>query len=185
MTQTRQNFATFAGGCFWCMVAPFENIDGVQSVISGFSGGHTQAPSYEQVCAGGTGHLEAVQIQYDPDKVDYKTLLNIFWQQIDPTDAGGSFFDRGHHYTSAIFYHDANQQAIAQASKQDINTSSRFKQAIVTDILAYKNFYPAEAYHQSYHKKNPAHYNQYRIASGRDSFILKVWQQPISKPSQS
>jgi methionine-S-sulfoxide reductase len=175
MTQPTEKEATFAGGCFWCMVSPFANIDGVLSVVSGFAGGHVQNPTYEQVCAGNTGHVEAVQITYDANQVDYKTLLNTFWQQIDPTDAGGSFYDRGQHYTSAIFYHDEQQQSLAEQSKQDLEASQRFTQPIATVIKPYTNFYPAEEYHQHYHQKNPEHYQRYRIGSGRDAFILKVW----------
>jgi len=175
MTQHTEKEATFAGGCFWCMVSPFANIDGILSVISGFSGGHVKNPSYEQVCAGNTGHVEAIQITYDANKVDYNTLLDAFWQQIDPTDAGGSFHDRGHHYTSAIFYHDEQQQTLAEQSKGDLAASQRFSQPIVTAIKPYTSFYPAEEHHQNYHQKNPEHYNRYRIGSGRDAFILKVW----------
>ncbi|MCF6209017.1 MAG: peptide-methionine (S)-S-oxide reductase MsrA [Ghiorsea sp.] len=178
MTQHTEKKATFAGGCFWCMVSPFANIDGVLSVISGFSGGHVKKPSYEQVCAGNTGHVEAIQITYDASKVDYNTLLDTFWQQIDPTDAGGSFYDRGHHYTSAIFYHDAAQQTLAEKSKLSLADGQRFSQPIVTVIKPYTSFYPAEEHHQNYHQKNPEHYNRYRIGSGRDAFILKVWKSP-------
>jgi len=175
MTQDTEKQATFAGGCFWCMVSPFLNIDGVLSVISGFSGGHVKNPSYEQVCAGQTGHVEAIQITYNASKVDYNTLLDTFWQQIDPTDAGGSFYDRGHHYTSAIFYHDEQQQKLAEQSKLALDASGRFSSPVVTAIKPYLNFYPAEEYHQNYHEKNPEHYQRYRIGSGRDTFILKVW----------
>jgi methionine-S-sulfoxide reductase len=177
MTQIDKKMATFAGGCFWCLVAPFEHINGVLSIVSGFAGGHVAHPSYEQVCAGDTGHVEAVQITYDANKIDYQTLVDTFWQQIDPTDAGGSFYDRGHHYTSVIFYHDDLQQGIAEQSKIALENSGKFKQPIVTQIKAYTNFFPAEEHHQNYHKKNPAHYNAYRIASGRDAFILKIWKQ--------
>ena len=175
MTQSSEKLVTFAGGCFWCLVAPFENIDGVISITSGFAGGDLENPSYEQVCTGTTGHIEAIQIRYDSSKVDYQTLLDTFWQNIDPTDAGGSFHDRGHHYTSAIFYHDDTQQSLAEQSKQDLDASPRFDKPIVTTIQAYTNFYPAEEHHQNYHKKNPEHYNRYNIGSGREAFILKIW----------
>jgi len=175
MTQHIKKQTTFAGGCFWCMVSPFSNIDGVLSVVSGFSGGHVKNPTYEQVCAGNTGHVEAIQITYDANKVNYDTLLHTFWQQIDPTDAGGSFYDRGYHYTSAIFCHDHEQQKLAKQSKRDLEASQRFTQPVVTVIKPYTNFYPAEAYHQNYHQKNPEYYQRYRIGSGRDAFILKVW----------
>ncbi|MDQ7003773.1 MAG: peptide-methionine (S)-S-oxide reductase MsrA [Ghiorsea sp.] len=178
MTQNSKKHATFAGGCFWCLVAPFERFEGVTSITSGFAGGDMDNPSYEQVCAGGTGHVEAVQITYDADKVDYQQLLDIFWQNIDPTDAGGSFHDRGFHYTSAIFYHDEVQLEIAQASKQALAESGIFNTPIATVVEPYTNFYPAEEHHQNYHKKNPQHYAQYRIGSGRDAFILQVWNKP-------
>ncbi len=177
MTQIDKQQATFAGGCFWCLVAPFEQLEGVLSIVSGFAGGHVQHPSYEAVCKGGTGHVEAVQITYDANKLSYEALVHTFWQQIDPTDAGGSFYDRGSHYMSAIFYHDKTQQEIAKKSKQDLENSGKFNAPIVTTIKAYTNFFPAEEYHQNYHKKNPGHYNAYRIGSGRDAFILKVWKQ--------
>ncbi len=175
MTQNKYTLATFAGGCFWCMVAPFEQEQGVKSIVSGFAGGHVPNPSYAQVCAGGTGHVEAVQIQFDASQTDYQRLLDIFWRNIDPTDAGGSFYDRGSHYTSAIFYHDETQKTLAEASKAALENSGRFGSPIVTAIKPYQNFYPAEEAHQQYHKKNPEHYQRYRIGSGRDAFILKVW----------
>jgi len=175
MTQQTENLATFAGGCFWCLVAPFENIEGVHSIISGFAGGDVAHPSYEQVCAGNTGHVEAVQITYDADEVNYQTLVDTFWHNIDPTDAAGSFHDRGFHYTSAIFCHHEEQLKTANASKQALAESGKFEAPIATVIKAYTNFYPAEEHHQNYHKKNPEHYTHYRIGSGRDAFILKVW----------
>ena len=175
MTQKTDKQATFAGGCFWCLVAPFERIDGVKSIVSGFAGGHVEHPSYEQVCTGTTGHVEAVQITYDASQTDYQQLLDVFWQNIDPTDAGGSFYDRGSHYTSAIFYHDDHQKALAEQSKQALGNSHRFDKPIVTAIQPFSNFYPAEVHHQNYHKKNPEHYNRYKIGSGRDAFVLKIW----------
>ncbi len=172
---SNDHLATFAGGCFWCMVAPFEAIRGVRSIVSGFTGGHVAQPSYEQVCTGTTGHLEAVQISFDVTQVDYLSLLNIFWQQIDPTDAGGSFFDRGSHYQSAIFYHNSKQQQLAQTSMQALNASQRFPAAIVTQLIAFQDFYPAKDEHQGYHKKHPEHYQGYRLASGRDHYLQSMW----------
>jgi len=174
------HLATFAGGCFWCMVAPFENINGVEQVTSGYTGGHIDNPSYEQVCSGATGHLEAIQIEFDPGKVSYVKLVDTFWQQIDPTDAEGSFFDRGNHYQSAIFYHSDMQKEQAQYSKDELEKSTRFPLPIATKILTFESFYPAELYHQNYHKKNPEHYLRYRQGSGRDVFIKKHWKPPTS-----
>lgn len=168
--------ATFAGGCFWCMVPPFEQLDGVKQVTSGYTGGHVENPTYEQVCTGTTGHLEAIQIEYDPEKIDYTQLLELFWQQIDPTDDGGQFVDRGSQYCTAIFYHDQEQQQLAEASKEQLAKSGRFDAPIVTEILPAEPFYPAEEYHQGYHQKCPLPYKQYRQSSGRDQFLAKHWQ---------
>jgi len=173
--------ATFAGGCFWCIVAPFEAEPGVAQIISGYTGGHKPNPTYSEVCAGSTGHIEAVQISYDPAKVSYERLLEIFWQQIDPTDPGGQFFDRGRSYQTAIFYHDETQKAAAEKSKMELQSSGRFSEPIVTAIIPAAEFYPAEEYHQDYHLKNTGHYRMYREASGRDRFIKKHW--GIDKPS--
>ncbi|MFQ5627196.1 MAG: peptide-methionine (S)-S-oxide reductase MsrA [bacterium] len=167
--------ATFAGGCFWCIEAPFEKVKGVHTVISGYTGGKEENPTYKDVSSGRTGHLEAVQISFDPKVVSYAELLDIFWMQFDPTDAGGSFYDRGAQYKSAIFYHDDAQKAIAEQSRQNLEKSGRFDKPIVTPILPATTFYPAENYHQDYYKKNPSHYNRYRKGSGRDDFIKKVW----------
>jgi peptide methionine sulfoxide reductase msrA/msrB len=167
--------ATFAGGCFWCVEAPFEKIAGVASVVSGYTGGHKENPTYEEVSAGTTGHLEAVQISYDPTKIGYDELLNVFWRTFDPTDAGGSFYDRGTQYTSAIFYHSDEQKALAEASKMALDESGRFDEPIVTPIRPAETFYLAEVYHQDYYKKNPLHYHQYRSGSGRDDFIGAHW----------
>ncbi|GJM77941.1 hypothetical protein HMSSN139_04370 [Paenibacillus sp. HMSSN-139] len=157
--------ATFAGGCFWCMVSPFEELPGIHGIISGYTGGHTVNPTYEQVCAGHTGHYEAVQITYDPAVFPYRKLLELYWQQIDPTDEGGQFHDRGESYRTAIFYHDEQQRLEAEASKQELAQSGRFDKPIVTPILPAAPFYPAEEYHQQYHKKNPGHYKLYRKGS--------------------
>lgn len=165
--------ATFAGGCFWCIESVFEKIDGVKEVISGYSGGSKSNPTYEQVSFGKTGHFEAVQITYDSSIISYEKLLNVFWKQIDPTDKGGSFVDRGPQYRSAIFYHDTEQKKLALMSKEKINNSKIFTKPVATQILAYKGFWPAEEYHQNYSQKNPLKYSLYRNASGRDKFVCK------------
>jgi peptide methionine sulfoxide reductase msrA/msrB len=172
-----ENFekATFAGGCFWCMEAPFEKVDGVTQVISGYAGGHVADPTYEQVSSGSTGHLESIEVTYDAKKVSYERLLDIFWHQIDPTDAGGSFVDRGNQYRSAIFYHNEEQKHLAEESKKRLNESGRFNKPIATEIIKYEVFYPAEEYHQDYYKKNPIRYKYYRYNSGRDQYLKKVW----------
>jgi peptide methionine sulfoxide reductase msrA/msrB len=167
--------AVFAGGCFWCTESDFEKIDGVIDAISGYTGGHLENPTYKQVTAGGTGHLEAVKVIYDPVKVDYEDLLEIFWRSIDPTDPGGQFVDRGRQYSSAIFYVDASQQRLAIASKDKTAAAGIFDRTIVTEILPLTEFYEAEAYHQNYYKKNPLRYKWYRSGSGRDRFLKTVW----------
>ncbi|HLS07121.1 MAG TPA: peptide-methionine (S)-S-oxide reductase MsrA [Bacillota bacterium] len=168
--------ATFAGGCFWCMVKPFDEWDGVIEVISGYTGGHTKNPTYEQVKAGKTGHYEAVQITFDPAVISYETIVQVFWQQIDPTDAGGQFHDRGDSYRTAIFYHSDEQKQIAERSKDQLKNSGKFSKPIVTEILPAKTFYPAEDYHQDFYKKDPDVYEEDRRKSGRDEFIQKYWQ---------
>lgn len=167
--------ATFAGGCFWCMVLPFDEYPGVIEVISGYTGGFLANPTYEQVCRGETGHVEAVQIAYDPDILAYKTLLEMYWRQIDPTDPGGQFCDQGSSYKTAIFYHTPEQKEAAEASKRALAESGRFSAPIVTPILPAGDFWPAEDYHQGFYKKNPAHYKNYRKSSGRDEFIRERW----------
>jgi len=169
--------ATFAGGCFWCMEHPFEKMDGVQSVVSGYAGGNLENPTYEDVSSGSSGHLEVVQITFDPKKISYETLLNVFWQQIDPTDDGGSFVDRGSQYGSAIFYHTEIQKSLAENAKKALDRSGVFKDPVATVIRPLDTFYPAETYHQDYYKKNPLRYKFYRGGSGRDSFIKKNWNQ--------
>lgn len=170
-----KSLATFAGGCFWCMVHPFDEEPGVIQVVSGYTGGHTVNPTYEEVCSHATGHREAVQITYDPAVITYTALLEQFWRQIDPTDAGGQFGDRGSSYHTAIFYHSEEQRLMAIASKQALEASGRFNSPIVTDILPASPFYPAEAYHQGFYQTNATHYNRYRRASGRDLFIAQKW----------
>ncbi|OCA92139.1 peptide-methionine (S)-S-oxide reductase MsrA [Pseudobacillus wudalianchiensis] len=167
--------ATFAGGCFWCMVSPFDEQPGIKEVVSGYTGGHTENPTYEEVCSDTTGHYEAVQIKFDPAVFPYKKLVELFWQQIDPTDAGGQFNDRGLSYKTAIFYHDEEQKELAEASKTELEASGRFQKPIVTAILPAGPFYRAEEKHQHYYKKNPFHYNLYREGSGRAKFIRENW----------
>lgn len=167
--------AIFAGGCFWCMVTPFEEMPGILKVESGYTGGHVPNPTYEQVCSETTGHAEAVRITYDPELMPYEKLLGIFWQQIDPTDAGGQFFDRGESYRTGIFYTTEEQRAKAEQSKRELEASGRFDRPIATEITAATEFYPAEDYHQDYHKKNPLRYKMYRKGSGRDAFISSHW----------
>lgn len=167
--------AIFAGGCFWCMEPPFEKLDGVKEVVSGYIGGHEENPTYNDVSAGGTGHAEAVAIRYDPSVVSYDTLLKVFWRQIDPTDEGGQFVDRGSQYRSAIFYLNEEQKQKAEESRDKLEASERFEKPIVTEIVPAGMFYAAEKYHQDYYKKNPIRYKIYRFGSGRDSFLNKVW----------
>ncbi|EKB47743.1 peptide-methionine (R)-S-oxide reductase MsrB [Cecembia lonarensis] len=185
----KKALATFAGGCFWCIEAPFEGIDGVIAVISGYSGGKEKNPTYEEVSNGKTGHREAVQITYDPDIISYSELLDIFWQQFDPTDEGGAFYDRGFQYSSAIFYHDNTQKNEAQKSLTKLEEAKVFDKPIVTPIIKYSNFYPAEEYHQDYYLKNPSEYYAYRRGSGRDAFIAKHWpvdlEKKYTKPSDA
>ncbi|WP_415718533.1 peptide-methionine (R)-S-oxide reductase MsrB [Maridesulfovibrio sp.] len=167
--------ATLAGGCFWCVESDLEKVDGVLEVVSGYSGGHIEDPSYEQVSAGNSGHLEVVQVRYDPEKVSYKDVLRVFMKHHDPTDSGGSFNDRGAQYTSAIFYHDEIQKKIASEVLQEIDGSGVFEKPVATKLIPFDKFYRAEDYHQDYYKKNPVRYNWYRYLSGRDSFVEKYW----------
>lgn len=173
--------ATFAGGCFWCMIEPFDERPGIISVISGYTGGTIENPTYEQVCSNTTGHLEAVEITYDSTIVEYEAIVNLFWQQIDPTDPGGQFHDRGDSYKTAIFYHDAAQKEIAEKSKAALAASGKFSKPIATQILLAKTFYHAEENHQDYYKKNPSHYKSYRRGSGRQQFIDDNWQETYDK----
>jgi peptide-methionine (S)-S-oxide reductase len=167
--------AVFAGGCFWCMVKPFDQQPGIIEVISGYTGGTVENPTYEQVCSGITGHYEAVQIVFDPAVFPYNKLLDIYWQQIDPTDPGGQFYDRGKSYQTAIFYENEQQKELAEESKQMLEKSGRFSKPIVTPILAAQKFFPAEDYHQYYYQKNPVHYESYHVGSGRAAFINTYW----------
>ena len=165
--------ATLAGGCFWCVESDFEKLPGVVEAISGYTGGRGDNPTYENYAQ--KGHVEAVQVVYDPAKVSYQALLDYFWRHVDPTDPGGQFVDRGAQYRSAIFYHDAEQQRLAEASKQALEKSKRFSKPIVTEILPLTKFFPAEDYHQDYYKTHAVKYKYYRWNSGRDQFIQKVW----------
>jgi peptide methionine sulfoxide reductase msrA/msrB len=190
--------ATFAGGCFWCTESDFEKVNGVYQVISGFSGGHTADPTYKQVSEGNTGHIECVQVHYDPEQVTYSELVEAFWRQVDPTDNGGQFVDRGDSYRTMIFVNNDNEQQIAEQSRDALNASGRYEKPVITEIRQFEKFYPAEEYHQDYYKKNPLRYKYYRNNSGRDQFLKKTWgddlylktssvvnqSKPYSKPSK-
>ncbi|TMJ27993.1 MAG: peptide-methionine (S)-S-oxide reductase MsrA [Alphaproteobacteria bacterium] len=167
--------ATFAGGCFWCMEAPFDKLDGVVSVTVGYTGGTKTNPTYEQVSAGSTGHAESVQLTYDPGKIGYAKLLDVFWHNIDPVTPDAQFCDHGHQYRSAVFYRDEEQKRLAEASKAELAKSGRFKQPIVTEIVSAATFWPAEDYHQHYYLKNPLRYKFYRTACGRDRRLEELW----------
>ena len=167
--------ATFAGGCFWCMEPPYDKLPGVISTISGYMGGKTRNPTYEQVTSGTTGHTEVVQVEYDPAKVSYAQLLEVFWRNIDPTQANGQFCDQGSQYRTAVFYHDAEQQKLAAASKASLEKNKPFKGTIVTEVTAAGEFYRAEEYHQDFYKKNPARYKFYRSGCGRDARLQQLW----------
>lgn len=188
--QNQYQLATFAGGCFWCMVAPFEALEGVVKVVAGYTGGHKVNPTYREVCYGNTGHYEAVQITFDPSRVSYEKLLETFWRQIDPTDAGGQFNDRGPSYRTAIFYHNDKQRQAAEFSHEVLEHSGLFTTRVMTEIIPALPFYPAEAYHQNYHIKNPDHYKIYRVGSGRQAFIDNTWYEAgeaiqFSKPGKA
>jgi peptide methionine sulfoxide reductase msrA/msrB len=167
--------ATFAGGCFWCTESDFEKVPGVIDAVSGYTGGTLENPTYQQVSSGSTGHIEAVRVHYDPNAITYEGLLEAFWRMFDPTDAGGSFVDRGSQYGSAIWYHDETQRSAAEASKAALAASGRYDKPIVTPILPATTFYEAEDYHQDYYKQSPVRYRFYRINSGRDQFLDKTW----------
>jgi methionine-S-sulfoxide reductase len=167
--------ATFAGGCFWCMEPPFDKLDGVVSTTSGYTGGKEKMPNYEQVSSGKTGHVEAIEVVYDPEKISYDKLLEVFWKNINPTQENGQFADIGNHYRTVIFFHDEKQRQIAEASKERLDKSRKFEKPVVTEILPAGDFYPAEDYHQDYYLKNPFHYKNYRFGSGREQFLNKIW----------
>lgn len=169
----RAEKAIFAGGCFWCMTPPFEKLAGVKDVLSGYIDGKGENPTYQDY--GGRGFVEAVEVDYDPAKISYERLLEIFWRQIDPTDAGGQFVDRGAEYRSVVYYLSPEQKKLAERSKEEMAKSKRFDAPIVTELRPAKTFYKAEEYHQAYHKKNPVRYNYYRYRSGRDEFLRKAW----------
>lgn len=166
--------ATFAGGCFWCMEGPFQEQSGVEEVIAGFAGGQEKDPTYEQVVSGATGHRESVQVFFNPEKITYKELLDTYWLQIDPTDPGGQFADRGDHYITAIFYHDEDQKKIAEESKNKRNESGKYEKEIVTEVLPFSTFYPAEDYHQDYYLKQADKYSRYEILSGRQKYKEEI-----------
>ncbi|MFC6464642.1 peptide-methionine (S)-S-oxide reductase MsrA [Marinilactibacillus sp. GCM10026970] len=174
---SEKNFETaiFAGGCFWCMVKPFDSLPGIEKVTSGYTGGTVENPTYRQVTSGTTGHTEAVEITYDPSKISYEELVEIYWQQTDPTDAGGQFADRGDSYRPVIFYNNDEQRETAEASKKALNESGRFDRPIVTTIEPAHPFYEAEDYHQDFYKKESAHYKRYSKGSGRVDFINQKW----------
>ncbi|MFZ4437918.1 MAG: peptide-methionine (R)-S-oxide reductase MsrB [Syntrophales bacterium] len=174
----KTRIATLAGGCFWCVESDFEKATGVLKVISGYTGGPGENPNYEDY--GKKGHVEAVQVFYDPSKITYEALLDLFWRHIDPTDAGGQFGDRGPYYRSVIFYHDEEQKRIAEKSREALGKSGRFDKPVMTEILKFTRFYDAEGYHQDYYKKNPLRYKSYRYGSGRDQFLENIWKKDQS-----
>ena len=173
--------ATFAGGCFWCMEPPYDEIPGVISTTSGYIGGQKKNPTYEEVSSGRTGHTEAVQIVYDPKKVSYQKLLDVFWPNIDPTTPNAQFCDHGSQYRSGIFYHNEEQMRLATASRDQIERTKRFREPIVTEVTKASTFYPAEEYHQDYYKKNPLRYKFYRANCGRDARLEQLWGKPAKK----
>ena len=172
--------ATFAGGCFWCVEADFEKLQGVKQVISGYTGGHVVRPSYKQISEGNTGHVESVQVYYDEKEISYADLLEAFWRQVNPTDNGGQFVDRGKQYRTLIFYHDESQRQQAESSKLRLSSAGRYEKPVITEIRQLEQFYPAEDYHQDYYKKNPLRYKYYRYRSGRDQYLAKTWGDELS-----
>jgi len=182
-TDTRVAVATFAGGCFWCVEEAFEKVPGVIRAVSGYTGGTVDRPTYEEVSSKSTGHYEAVQVTFDPTKVSYAQLVDWFWRNIDPFDADGQFCDKGSPYHTAIFTHDAEQHRTAEASKQALEASGRFKERIATKILPAEPFWVAEDYHQDYYKKNPHRYSYYKTACGRAQRLEQIWGPPVKPPS--
>jgi peptide-methionine (S)-S-oxide reductase len=174
MTETKE-IATFAGGCFWCMEAPFDALDGVLATVPGYTGGHTAHPTYQAVSSGVTGHAESMQVTYDPSRIGYEALLDVFWHNVDPLVRDRQFCDIGEQYRSAIFYHDDDQKRLAEASKRALERSRRFDQPIATQVVAATLFYPAEEYHQDYYRKNPLRYRFYRFNCGRDRRLKELW----------
>jgi peptide methionine sulfoxide reductase msrA/msrB len=181
----RTKTAVFAGGCFWCTESDFEKVGGVIEAISGYTDGHVANPTYKQVSRGVTGHVEAVKVFYDPAKVSYDKLLEVFWRHVDPTDGEGQFVDRGSQYRSAIFYANEQEHRLAETSKRTLAASGRFNKPIATDILPLGTFYPAGDYHQDYYKRNSIRYRWYRYGSGRDQFLEKVWANMKSVTSEN
>ena len=167
--------ATFAGGCFWCMQHPFDELKGVVSTVVGYTGGHLEDPTYEEVCSGETGHTEAIEVQFDPTQVTYSKLLDVFWKNIDPTTPNRQFADTGSQYRTSIFYHNEDQKQLAESSKEEINKSGIFDKTIVTEINPASVFYNAEEYHQKYYKKCPVRYERYKLGSGRERYLKKKW----------
>lgn len=167
--------ATFAGGCFWCMEQPFDELDGVVATMPGYCGGDKENPTYQEVCTGTTGHTEAMQITYDPDIISYKELLDVFWRNINPADPDGQFVDRGSQYRPGIFYHNEEQKFEAEGSLEDLRRTKKFQAPVKVEIVPLDIFYPAEEYHQKYYRKNPISYKAYRYNSGRDQFLQKIW----------
>ncbi len=167
--------AVFAGGCFWCMQPAFDRLKGVISTAVGYTGGEVENPSYEQVCSGKTGHVEAIEIVFDPSIITFRELIETFWKNIDPTQPNGQFADTGAQYRTVIYYHDESQKRAAEASRQELESSGKFGRRIVTDIEPAKQFYRAEEHHQEYYLKNPTHYTFYKKGSGRESFLERVW----------
>jgi len=174
--ESKMEKATFAGGCFWCMESPFEELDGVTEVLAGYTGGHKENPTYEEVTTGKTGHLEAVQITFDPSIITYSELLDVFWRQINPTDIRGQFADRGEQYKTAVFYHSEEQKRLAEESKEKLQGSGKFQVDIVTEIIPASIFYVAEDYHQDYYQKAPIRYKSYRAGSGREAYLQSTWE---------
>ena len=177
MAKRNQEIATFAGGCFWCMQGPFDHLEGVISTTAGYTGGKTDNPTYEEVCSGKTGHAEAIQVVFNPEKVSYNELLEVFWRNVDPTQLNQQFADKGSQYRTAIFYHNDVQKREAEESKKKLAQSGTFDKPIVTEISPASKFFPAEEYHQSYYLKNPFRYELYKQGSGRAGFIERVWKQ--------